>query len=530
VLSYAAFISTLLLHAKVSIAYDFEFAMKETFVEDTGFLELGGSAEAWFPWVHDSYLPRVLPMASGSYDWELRPLNQYTVVVGGVRFAQARSVAAACSEDSGLQSLYRESCYPSLQLSTAPFGRSPNISVQRAFVGNSSRGEEGRASLPYAFELILDAEIPVASGMATVNDLASAGWLDAASRSLVATLVLYNGQISYWGGVRLVMDVQRGGRLLYSAHISSFPADPYAPSPDVVAEATDGSGGTDGSDVSTSTLVFLDCFIALYTFYLLVGTCRRVGKRISFSRARMVGINAFSNLAFCSKLATSLLCDLWLVLDYASITSLLTTFYMWFLFVAEAGAIRKEFTADSVLARSSAGPSAALFASRSYSDVAARVQSATMSWESVKTASVISLIALSLRLFKYFQFQPRLAVMTNALGLAFSDGAHFIFLFGIFLRACAQPRADFLYVFSIAQVIFTKRPPSPPPTHTTQTKLALMRIQFAMERGLCSCLAHKRQPGPPPPPPLSPYCGSSCMTMTWKPCKTPILAWQTFFL
>jgi hypothetical protein len=46
-------------------------------------------------------------------------------------------------------------------------------------------------------------------------------------------------------------------------------------------------------------------------------------------------------------------------------------------------------------------------------DIQNRIFDATTSFAAFKVAAVVTLIALTLRLFKYFQFQPRLAVMTE---------------------------------------------------------------------------------------------------------------------
>lgn len=56
-------------------------------------------------------------------------------------------------------------------------------------------------------------------------------------------------------------------------------------------------------------------------------------------------------------------------------------------------------------------------------------------WDDFKVAATLALICLSLRLFKYFKFQPRLAVMTDSLSMACSDGVHFAFLFAVMLGA-----------------------------------------------------------------------------------------------
>jgi hypothetical protein len=468
-LSYAAFIATLLLHAKVSIAYDLQAAAAAAFVAGSGFSELGASAAGWYGWVAQGFLPLLLPAAlnggAGS-DWAARPLNGYTVLVGGARLAQARSVAVECTEDAGLRALYSTPCYPSTQLSSAPFG-APLLgaNVSAAFAPGPGRGAEGLARIPYAFELILDAQnTSLAKGVGIIEELRAGGWLDAATRSVVATAVLYNGQIATWATVRCTMDVQRGGRLSYSSKVDVFPADPYSTPPDTLAEASDGSGGSDGTDVPGELLVFLDLVVLLYFLYLSRGTAHRVW--IVFTEK---GRRAPHTCA--ARLPAA--CGYWLVLDYASLCTLFAMGVTWALFVARAGALRGEFAGV-------AAPSPTTFSSAAFAGAATRAMECQEAWDNFKVAATLALICLSLRLFKYFKFQPRLAVMTDSLSMACTDGAHFAFLFAVMLgawRCKGHPPPPF-------QNPLTPPPPLPAPP------------QCATARGAASCLGTRPWTGP----------------------------------
>lgn len=456
-LSYTAFIATLLLHAKVSIAYDLQAAAAAAFVAGSGFSELGASAREWYAWVSDGFLPLLLPAVNGSAaaSWASRPLNGYAVVVGGARLAQARSVAVGCAEDAGLRALYATPCYPSSQLSTAPFGALPaDSNVTGAFSAGPGRGAEGGGRIPYAFELILDAQgTSLAAGRAAVAELEAHDWLDAATRSVTATAVLFNGQIATWATVRCTMDVQRGGRLSYDSKVDVFPADPYASPPDTLAEASDGSGGSDGTNVPGGLLVFLDLVVFLYFLYLARGTAHRVSVVLAGGEAEEEGgakgalppppplppphrhlqhatpppPPAAARASSCvSRLPRA--CGYWLVLDYASLCSLLAMGVTWGLFVRGAAALRAEFAGLGA-------PAAREFASAAFAGTAARVMQCQEAWDDFKVAATLALICLSLRLFKYFKFQPRLAVMTDSLSMACSDGVHFAFLFAVMLGA-----------------------------------------------------------------------------------------------
>jgi F0F1-type ATP synthase assembly protein I len=124
-----------------------------------------------------------------------------------------------------------------------------------------------------------------------------------------------------------------------------------------------------------------------------------------------------------------------MLLDYATIVAMVCMFSSWSAFCSAASGIRGEFARVDAGELARAG--ASLFSSAAYAPTAARVQSTLYLWESVKTTASIALIFLTLRLFKYFQFQPRLAVMTESLFMAFTDGLHFLVLFGVLLgRDC----------------------------------------------------------------------------------------------
>ena len=437
-LCYAAFIATLLLHARSSVAYDLQAAAAAAFVRDSGFSALNASAAGWYAWAAGGFLPLLLPAeGSSAPTWAQRPLNGYTVVVGGARLAQARSVAVECSEDAGLRALYATPCYPSTQLSRAPFGDAPNASVAAAFAPGPSRGPEGGGGIPYPFELLLDAQgSSLGAGAAAVAALRAGGWLDGATRSVVATAVLFNGQTAAWATVRLTMDVQRGGRLVFGSRVGVFPADPYGTPPEALARAGDGSGGSEGGNVPGALLVFLDLVVVGYFCYLARGTVHRV----------------WTVLRGGGRGRGAALCGYWLVLDYATLLAMAVMIGTWGAFVAAAAGVRGEFVVPA--------PSAPLFASAAFAGTAARVMVCQEAWDDFKVAATLALICLSLRLFKYFKFQPRLAVMTDSLSMACSDGAHFAFLFAVMLGAGLPP--PLFFFFSLFPLLHNRARPLPP--------------------------------------------------------------------
>ena len=242
------------------------------------------------------------------------------------------------------------------------------------------------------------------------------------------------------------MDVQRGGRLAYSSQVGVFPADPYGSPPELLSRAGDGSGGSDGADVPGGLLLFLDVVVALYFCYLARGTALRVwGVATNSAGSREEGMSGSGGGGAAAVGGgggrLGVLCGYWLVLDYATLCALLAMGASWAVFVRAAAALRAEFAVPA--------PSAALFSSAAFAGTAARVMECQVAWDGFKVSATLALICLSLRLFKYFKFQPRLAVMTESISMACSDGAHFAFLFAVMLGAL-RARARFCELFRAA--------------------------------------------------------------------------------
>jgi hypothetical protein len=419
VTAYAFFLVALLLHAKIPVAFDVEAGAVASLVDASGFADGVADAATWFDWAGGALVPLLLPADAPAADaaaWPVRYLNGYAVAAGGLRFAQARSAAQPCAEDAALAALNGIPCYPSNALSRAPFGE-PDAAVAGAFAAGASRGPEGAARIAFPFEFVVNvANTSAADGAARVEALRTGGWIDAATRAVTTTLSLYNGQTASWVVLRWTVDFQRGGRTALATHVVSFPADPYAAPPDDLATATDGTGGSDGSAVPGGFLVFVDLIVVAYGAYLLVGTGRRVW---AIACARGVP---------CGTRAHDAVLNYWLALDYGSVIALATLGGCWASFVAAAADVRARVAAEATR-------TPAVFGGAAHAGTAAAAAAAGDKWEAFKSAGVAALIVLSLRLFKYFQFQPRLSVMTESIAMALADGAHFTLLFGVMLGA-----------------------------------------------------------------------------------------------
>ncbi len=414
--AYAFFIAAILLHAKVPTAYDVEMGIQSSLISSSAFGDTVGDATTWYAWARDSLIPLAMgtDLPADASVWPVRYLNGYSVALGGLRFAQARSVSVSCAEDSALSAIDGSQCFPSVSLSTASYG-APTPDVASAFSPGPPRGLETLQEIAFPFEQIINVgDSTASSGQAIVDSLQNSTWIDGATRAVTTTLILYNGQISTWAVVRWTVDFMRGGRTALYSHVVSFPADPYVKPPDQLAPATDGFGGSDGTAVAASFLEFVDVLVIVYATYLLLGTIRRVSKIFIHLREKSLGEKIMHGLTY------------WLIIDYTTIVSLFVLIGYWSSFVAKAAAIRKRLAQETLRVPASYGGA-------THADTAASIVALGGIWESFKVSAVVALILLSLRLFKYFQFQPRLNVMTQSIATALTDIAHFALLFAVLL-------------------------------------------------------------------------------------------------
>ena len=414
--SYILFIVAILLHAKVPTAYDIETGIVNGLIVASNFADAVSDASTWYDWAGGELVPLTMGVDVGSVPsiWPVRFLNGYSVALGGLRFAQVRSMSIPCQEDAALRAIDGSLCYPTEMLSTAPFGLNTTEDVAGAFTPGPSRGPETPQMLIFPFEQILNVgKLTATDGTLIVESLRSNFWIDAATRAITTTLVLYNGQTSTWSVVRWTVDFMRGGRTSVTTHVVSFPADPYVNPPDQLAPGTDGFGGSDSSAVPASFLVFVDLVVVSYTLYLMAGTVRRVAKFL-FDKKTTVGEKIIEGLSF------------WLVIDYAAIISLSVLIGTWSTFVSKASAVRVRLGRETIRLP-------AIYGGAAHGDTAASIATLGDYWETFKIAAVVALIVLSMRLFKYFQFQPRLNVMTQSISIALTDAAHFALLFTVLL-------------------------------------------------------------------------------------------------
>ena len=225
---------------------------------------------------------------------------------------------------------------------------------------------------------------------AITNNHTADNWLDSATRDVRVQVALINGEEAAYGRVEFAATFTRGSRVATTTSVISIATSFYA----------DGRG----------YLYAFDVIIIVYWGYLVVGAVRRMVSAVRTTRTCLA----------CPSAAFSY----FRLLDLATVASILVAIVAWSVTCG-----RLVSTMDYV---ASVPASPTQFATGP-SDIQNRIYEATQAYGVFKEAAVITLIFLTLRLFKYFQFQPRLAVMTEVFSRGASDALHFGFLFGLLL-------------------------------------------------------------------------------------------------
>ena len=411
-LLYVVFIGALVSHCQVEPAFQLESALASELVVNTYFdIYSLTTPTQWFGWARNALLPVLLYNPDGvaeSDDYNApivkapqrpgRIVNNYGLIVGGVRLAQIRSRGAPCPDGGVFAKLYNDTCY---DFGGAPsgegFGSSPAGNVASAFLPQTSGGGllpelvDAYDDGPF-FQLYLSGVSTLQAGQNRVTNLEEAGWLDEASQVVAVQVALYNGQTNSFATVEMATTFMPGGRLDVASRVGSFSANPYL-------------GVASGAYV-------LDFMLSCYALYLLRSTLKRLAASV-----REPG-DVLTKLSHVFQL--------WRMLDVGASVFLWTSIGLWISFCVKLAAIRRDVFADA-----SASPET--YATSAHAETARQIFAAFETFSSFKIAAVWALVFLSLRLFKYFQFQPRLAVITDSLIMAFKDGVHFALLFAVLL-------------------------------------------------------------------------------------------------
>ena len=412
-ITYTLFILAIVLRAQVGVSYSVESELLVDVVQWNG----GFYPTCWYDWF--SYVtgtligPNNIAAAAGNGVLRFQDINSVplpptqlgfiganrALIIGGIRLSQTRYQAAPCPiAAASIVSLYNSTCYLSDTLSTAPFGQ-PAVAealyndTAVAFTATTVAGDP--TEQPAVFQFFLDTGLPHADLIRPVNALQAGYWLDAGTNEVSIEFATLHGDVGMFGRVEMTATFNLGGRVTWYTNVASVPIDPYY-----------GSGWV--------TACF-DIFLLIYWLYLALGTARRL---VTGCR------NTARGPGYASRLISAVF-NYWRLLDMAVVISFLVTICAWFTLVGRLVSLRK-YLADAAPPPGSTFPPGP-------SPVESYVEHATMSEDVFVTSATATLILLTLRLFKYFAYQPRLAVISDTFKASCSEMAHFGIIFGIIL-------------------------------------------------------------------------------------------------
>lgn len=391
VLLYALFITDICLHVSVGSSYDLEQGLRDTFGGGTtvAFPDGLAKADAWFDWVTGTFLPTALPDAdSGGVPypaWARGRVGGFSpnLIVGGVRLSTRRAAATACPLPAALSALYSDgSCRASSITGTGdltPFGNASVAAaagVGSAFTPTVVVGDSDGAQ----FQYFLDQRLPSEPDLvAAVGGLRAAGWLDNATADVTLQFALLNGELGMVARVGVDASFTAGGRVGTALDVSSLLLEPY--------------------HASLGGLIFLDLLMLFYWLYLLWGTGRRVGSALCGAGGAHRPPPGAGCCAWSGYRLGRLLCNYWRLLDITTTVSMITTFSVWFSLLTQLKYV--QVSLENAASAAAGGSVASVLEQDIFNAVA--------TFQSAKVAAVVTLLLLTLRLFKYFKFQVRRA-------------------------------------------------------------------------------------------------------------------------
>ena len=377
VLTYALFITALLLHVTIGFGYDFETMLIQA-------VPLPDTPKDFLGFLQSTLLPKILPNGNPEDTSGWRRINGNVMVVGGVRILTQRRANVTCSLPTGpILDLYGHYCGSATYMSLVPFGNATaaGANASEAFVPSTVVNDPSGAR----FQLVLDPTDSTLEQQAAVQGLIDGGWVDNLTASVDVQFAALNGEAGLFGRASVHVSYSLGSLDAASVSSTSVPVDPYQ---------------------DQMSLIILDVLILLYWCYLVAGTVRRV-KESLFPRNR-----AMPWKTRFYRLSTSY----WRLLDIATTVSMLITFIMWIVLVKQLIYVRENFNTEDY--------------SKTHS-VEQDISNAATVFGNFKVAAVITLATLTLRLFKYFAYQPRLAVISESISRGCGDALHFILLLSV---------------------------------------------------------------------------------------------------
>jgi hypothetical protein len=247
--------------------------------------------------------------------------------------------------------------------------------IQSAFNATDDRDGGGKS-----FQYVLSSAALPIDNQAILKGLDSAGWIDEFTDSVTVETVYLNGEEGYVARLAMTTDFTAGGKAENFFRLSVFPADFYGLYPQLLA---------------------LDTLAVFFFVYIALALAQRTGR--DWKRGR----------------PWSHICSFWRLSDLGAVICL-------FVAIVQFGQVNRDVKSLGI------DPSlAARFYQDGSSSISAAVVVAASHYDTFKNTLVWLLGFLTIRVFYYFTFQPRLA----SLIIAFSGIAVDLFHYGIVLGA-----------------------------------------------------------------------------------------------
>lgn len=419
-LMYVLFCISYIWHTDTTTTYTYEVGILNDFVYGSctdnsyAFSDIVYDRASWVYWLQTELLPCLVVGDGSDPSAATMLINGYAQALGGIRLLQLRTRTVTCP-DPVSRKLYPGACFEPVDPASIDPQADPAQRRGASLTGSIGNATVGAAygvpvsaysptTLPgdslSGYQLLLSSLGPAGSSDGLVNGpvyqvqgLADSEWLDGSTSLLRVQAALLNAQpsVDRWAVLTYDIVLTRGGIPRTAATVTSFPHYAY------------GRGFEGASSVA---VVIIDVILIFYAVYLLVGTMRRAVS--AAAKAKSVGAKLSAVLA-----------DPWRLIDYAASFSLVACIICWSIFVDRLTRMRNDVSNDSA-----ASPAV-------YSDGVSRpgflaaVLGCEDAYSACKLVAAWTLIFLAVRQFKYLQYQPRLAVFSQALSMSINDGAAF---------------------------------------------------------------------------------------------------------
>jgi hypothetical protein len=314
----------------------------------------------------------------------------FNLLIGGVRLSQQRRAVVPCTLNA-VRSVFGE-CHSGA--SAAPFG-DPDVYNSVTFASGETVApafQQSAYGSSSSFQLWLNVEDLAADNQKKLWVMDRAGWVDASTASLSVELSLLNGELGYVGRVALQSDFSSGGAVFNSAQVTVLPLDAYSLYPQ---------------------LEVLDVFAVLYWVYMLL-TCgarlvKAVRKERSMSRAQQLPVHLLTGVTW------------WHALDICAVVAFLVAIVQYSLLTTAL--LNLGLDPQGSPKTYAWGPN----------QVGLNIASAALAFAQFRRTLVWVLFFLTVRLFYYTTFQPRLAVLVQSMSRSAVELLHYGIVFSVIL-------------------------------------------------------------------------------------------------